>query len=166
MTEAANDSTDRVQGFERGTDRFERQIHMKAPRSKVWQAITDAKQFGQWFGCELRGDFAAGQPIQGKINDPPGYEHLPMELQVQQIEPETRFSFRWHPYAVEGEVDYAKEPTTLIEFVLEDRDGGTLLTISESGFDAIPEHRRAEAYRNNGKGWAIQAQRIARHVGG
>lgn len=166
MTEAAKDSTDRVQGFERGTDRFERQIHMKAPRSKVWQAITDAKQFGQWFGCELRGDFVAGQPIKGKITDPPGYEHLPMELAVQQIQPETKFSFRWHPYAVDGDVDYSKEPTTLIEFVLEEQDGGTLLTISESGFDAIPEQRRAEAYRNNGQGWAIQAQRIARHVGG
>lgn len=166
MTDAANDRTERVRDFERGTDRFERQIQIKAPRHKVWQAIADAQQFGQWFGCALQGSFVAGQPIKGKITDPPGYEHLPMELQVEKIEPETRLSFRWHPYAIEPGVDYSHEPTTLVEFILEEQDGGTLLTISESGFDAIPAQRRAEAYRMNGKGWAIQAERIARHVGG
>ncbi len=166
MTDAAKDSTARVVGFERSTDRFERQIHVKAPRSKVWRAIADSQQFGQWFGCALVGPFVEGQAIQGKITDPPGYEHLPMELLVEKIEPETRLSFRWHPYAIEAGVDYSHEPMTLIEFVLEEAGGGTSLTISESGFDAIPEQRRAEAYRMNGKGWAIQAERIARHVGG
>jgi uncharacterized protein YndB with AHSA1/START domain len=155
-----------VENIERGPDRIEKRISIHAPRTKVWKALADSQQFGAWFGCALNGPFVAGELITGKITNPPGYEHLPMELWVERIEPERLFSFRWRPYAIEPGVDYSKEPRTLVEFVLEEQAGGkdTLLTISESGFDGIPEHRRAEAFRMNSGGWSIQAERIAKHV--
>jgi uncharacterized protein YndB with AHSA1/START domain len=151
---------------ERTPDRIEKQILLRAPRARVWKALTDSSEFGAWFGCALDGPFVAGAITTGKITDPPGYEHLVMELQVERIDEARGFAFRWHPYAIERGVDYSHEPTTLVEFVLEDRPDGTLLTISESGFERIPAHRRAEAFRMNAQGWAIQAERVQRHVGG
>jgi uncharacterized protein YndB with AHSA1/START domain len=145
------------------TDRIEKKITLKTPRSRVWRAIADAKEFGEWFRVKLEGTFQAGAAIRGKI-DYPGYEHLTMEMQVERIEPEAYFAYRWHPYAIDPAVDYSKEPTTLVEFRLEDADGGTLLTIVESGFDQIPPARRETAFRMNDGGWTQQAQNIERHV--
>lgn len=144
-------------------DRIEKKIFLRAPRSRVWRAIAEASEFGKWFGVKLEGDFARGATIKGKITHP-GYEHLTMEMQVEQMEPERYFSYRWHPYAIDPEIDYSKEPTTLVEFRLEDADGGTLLTITESGFDRIPLERRERAFRMNDGGWTQQIQNIERHV--
>src|SRR2546429_449401 len=147
------------------TDRIEKNILLRVPRSRVWRALTDAGEFGTWFRVKLEGSFAVGQPIKGKITHP-GYEHLTMEVTVDQIDAERRFSFRWHPYAIDPKVDYSAEPTTLVEFLLEEIDGGngTAVTIVESGFDRIPLARRAEAFRMNDAGWASQAKKLAQYV--
>src|SRR5262245_43372235 len=113
------------------TDRIEKEILLRAPRSRVWRALTEAAEFGAWFGVKLTGRFAAGEPMEGTITHP-GYEHLTMRLMVERIEPEQLFSFRWHPYAVDPKVDYSSEPTTLVEFRLEDAKEGTRLTVVES----------------------------------
>lgn len=146
------------------TDRIERQIQLKAPRPRVWQAIANAETFGEWFGVKLAGQrFAAGEYARGHITYP-GYEHLVFEALVERVEPERYLSFRWHPYAVDPAKDYSKEPTTLVEFELEDIGGGTLVRVIESGFDRIPVERRDEAYRMNSGGWSEQMENIRRHV--
>jgi uncharacterized protein YndB with AHSA1/START domain len=145
------------------TDRIEKEIVIKAPRARVWRALTDAAEFGKWFGAEMKDKFAPGAHVQGKITNP-GYEHLKLEMTVQRMEPEQLFSWRWHPYAVDPKVDYSAEPTTLVECELADAPGGTRLRIVESGFDAVPLARRAEAFRMNANGWASQAQRIAKYL--
>src|SRR6185437_7381224 len=119
------------------TDRIEKKKLLRAPRSRVWRAVTDAREFGAWFGVAIEGAFSQGAHVRGKITSA-GHEHLTMELWVEAIEPERRFAFRWHPFAVDPSVDYSKEPTTLIEMTLSEAEGGTLLTVVESGFDAIP----------------------------
>ena len=91
--------------------------------------------------------------------------HLTMEVVVQTMEPERLFSFRWHPYAVDPTIDYSREPATLVEFTLQATATGTLLIVVESGFDAVPAARRAEAFRMNEGGWTEQMQNIAHHVG-
>ena len=146
------------------TDRIEKRVVLKADRSRVWRALTDAKEFGTWFGVRLEGGFRQGQPIRGQITHP-GYEHATMEIVIERIEPETYFSYRWHPYAIDPKVDYSSEPTTLVEFRLEPATDGTVLTITESGFDRIPLARRAEAFRMNEGGWTGQVRNIERHVG-
>lgn len=145
------------------TDRIEKKVILSAPRSRVWRAIANAEEFGKWFGVKLEGAFQLGATIHGKITYP-GYEHLTMEMQVERIEPEKYFSYRWHPYAIDPAVDYSSEPTTLVEFQLEDSESGTLLTIVESGFGRIPLARREKAFRMNDGGWTQQAQSITRHV--
>ncbi len=145
------------------TDRIEKQVILRAPRSRVWRAISDAKEFGTWFGVKLEGTFVEGATISGKITYP-GYEHLTMEVQVERIEAEKYFAYRWHPYAIDPAVDYSTEPTTLVEFRLDEADGGTLLTIVESGFDRIPAERRAKAFPMNDQGWTQQMRSIERHV--
>ena len=145
------------------TDRIEKKIVLHAPRSRVWRAIADAKEFGSWFGVVLESPFAAGARVRGKITEP-GYEHVVMEITIERIEPERLFSYRWHPYAIEPGVDYSSEPTTLVEFRLEEVPGGTALTITESGFDQIPAARRMEAFRMNDQGWTEQVKRIERYV--
>jgi len=146
------------------TDRIERQIHIKAPRTKVWRALADAESFGEWFGVALKGKrFVAGEPCAGKITYP-GYEHMTLNLVVEHLEPERLLSFRWHPYAVDPDVDYSDEPTTLVTFELEETAEGTLLRLVESGFDAIPAHRRAEAFRMNSGGWDAQMENIDTYV--
>jgi uncharacterized protein YndB with AHSA1/START domain len=144
-------------------NRLEKRITLRAPQSRVWRAITDPSEFGAWFGAQLSGTVAPGATLTGRITTP-GYEHLTFEVQVESVEPESLFSFRWHPYAVDSNVDYAGEPTTLVEFRLAEAPGGTALTVSESGFDQIPEHRRAEAFRMNEGGWEAQVENIARYV--
>src|SRR6478736_7808606 len=110
------------------TDRIEKKIVLRAPRSRVWRAITTAEEFGAWFGAKLEGPFTEGATVRGRITHP-GYDHLAMELFVERIQPEELFSYRWHPYAIDPNVDYSNEPTTLVEFRLADADGGTELSI-------------------------------------
>ena len=144
------------------TDRIEKRVELRAPRSRVWRAISNAKEFGTWFRVELDGEFAEGQPIQGMITHR-GTEHR-FEFVVERIEPERYFSYRWHPYALDASIDYSAEPTTLVEFILEENDGGTTVTIVESGFDRIPLNRRAEAFRMNDGGWTAQIRNLAGYV--
>jgi uncharacterized protein YndB with AHSA1/START domain len=147
------------------TDRIEKKILLRAPRSRVWRALTRAEEFGTWFGVKLEraGAFEPGARVSGRITYP-GYEHLTLEMVVERVEPEERFAYRWHPHAVEPGVDYSSEPTTLVEFVLDEVAGGTQLTVVESGFDGIPAARRAVAFRMNDSGWAEQVKNIERHV--
>jgi uncharacterized protein YndB with AHSA1/START domain len=144
-------------------DRIEKQIELKAPVSRVWRALTDYREFGEWFKVKLEGPFVAGKVSRGNITHP-GYEHLQMEVAVQKIEPERLFSYTWHPYAIDPKVDYSGEIPTLVEFRLEPTDKGTLLTVTESGFDKVPSSRRAEAFRMNDGGWAQQTKNIESHV--
>jgi uncharacterized protein YndB with AHSA1/START domain len=146
------------------SDRIEKEITLRAPRSRVWRALTDSKEFGAWFQAELSGPFIPGAHVTGNSRYP-GFEHLTINLWVEQLEPEHRFSFRWHPYAIEPEVDYSAEPTTLVSFQLEETAAGTLLRIVESGFAQIPEARRAKAFEMNSHGWSEQLSNIQRHLG-
>lgn len=145
------------------TDRIEKHVVLRAARSKVWRALTDHEQFGQWFRVKLEGPFVEGQTTRGHITYP-GYEHLRFEAEVERIEPEVRFAYRWHPAPSDPKVDYSQEPSTLVEFTLQEVEGGTALTIVESGFDRLPLARRAEAYRMNDGGWSQQVENIEAHV--
>jgi uncharacterized protein YndB with AHSA1/START domain len=145
------------------SDRIEKTIEIKAPVSRVWRALTDHQEFGTWFRARLDEPFVPGQPAQGQITHP-GYEHLRFELVVAKLEPERLFSFTWHPYPVDPNVDYSAETPTLVEFTLEKTAAGTLLRVVESGFDKLPDHRRAEAFRMNEGGWTIQMDNITRHL--
>jgi uncharacterized protein YndB with AHSA1/START domain len=144
-------------------DRIEKRIELEAPVSRVWRALTDSREFGQWFGVKMNGPFVPGQVARGQITYP-GYEHLTMEIAVQKMVPETLFSYTWHPYAVDPNIDYSQETPTLVEFKLEKIAKGTLLVVTESGFDRIPAHRRLEAFRKNEGGWAEQMKNIERYV--
>jgi uncharacterized protein YndB with AHSA1/START domain len=145
------------------TDRIEKQITLDAPRSRVWRALTEVKQFNAWFGVSLTTPFAPGSEVSGQINIR-GFDHVTMTIWIETMEPDRFFSFRWHPYAIEPGVDYSAEPTTLVSFTLEDAGVGTRLTIVESGFDAIPESRRAKAFSMNSNGWNGQAENIRKFL--
>jgi uncharacterized protein YndB with AHSA1/START domain len=146
------------------TDRIERKILLKAPRSRVWRALANAEEFGEWFRVSLNGQaFVAGQRTRGHITYP-GYEHLVFDVLVERMKPERLLALRWHPAAIDPAVDYSKEPTTLVEFELTEVEGGTLLTLVESGFDKIPPERRLEAFRMNSGGWDEQMKNIEKHV--
>jgi uncharacterized protein YndB with AHSA1/START domain len=146
------------------TDRIERSIVLKAPRARVWRALSNAEEFGKWFGVALKGaTFTAGRRTQGKVTHP-GYDHLTWDVLIERVEPERLISWRWHPGAVDTAVDYSKEPFTEVVFELKEVEGGTLLTLVESGFDKLPESRRLDAFRMNSGGWDIQMQNIERHV--
>jgi uncharacterized protein YndB with AHSA1/START domain len=145
------------------TDRIEKKILVRAPRSRVWRAVTDSKEFGAWFQAVFTDPFRPNAKALGRITYP-GKEHLTMEIEIEKMEPERLFSFRWHPYAVDPNVDYSKEPTTLVEFTLEEVEGGTLLRVVESGFDRIPLGRRAEALKRNEGGWAQQMANIESYI--
>lgn len=149
-------ATDRLSG----TDRIEKQIVLKAPRSRVWRALTDHREFGAWFKAALDSPFVAGQRTRGRITYP-GYEHLPFDVTVVRMDAERYFSFRWQP----GGDPKPGEPTTLVEFTLEDVAEGTRLTVVETGFDQFPPERRAQVFRDNDGGWAEQLRNIERHVG-
>jgi uncharacterized protein YndB with AHSA1/START domain len=144
-------------------DRIEKRIELKAPVSRVWRALTDHREFGAWFRVKLDGPFVPGQVSRGQITYP-GYEHLKWEAVVQKMEPERLFSFTWHPYAVDPKADYSQEPPTLVEFRLEKTTNGTLLVLTESGFDNIPSQRRLEAFRMNDGGWTEQMKNIESYV--
>jgi len=148
------------------TDRIEKHIVLRAARSRVWKAISNAKEFGDWFRVAFDGEFREGTVIRGPLLYP-GFEHIMVEILVVRMEPECLFSFRWHPDASDPAVDYSAEPTTLVEFRLEDApdgSGGTALTLVESGFDAIPIERRAEAFGSNDGGWTEQMKNLERYV--
>ncbi len=145
------------------TDRIEKRVLLRAPRARVWAALADAEAFGRWFGVDLAGSFAPGARLSGRVTHE-GYEHVPFEITIERMAPERLLSWRWHPHAVEPGGNYSDEPTTLVEFELDDVEDGTMLTVVESGFDGIPQARRAEAYRGNEQGWAAQMEAIERYV--
>ncbi len=166
------------------TDRIEKQVVLNAPVSRVWRAITDAREFGRWFGIELAGEFAPGRTITGtfdprmteasiqayqeRLGMAPSKVRLPGKnavfCTVERIEPEHYFSFRWVPYGLDAEADPEHEPKTLVEFRLEQAGAGTRLTVVESGFDRVPAHRRERAYRMDDGGWASQMESVKRYV--
>ena len=156
------------------TDRIEKQILLRAPLERVWRALTDAKEFGSWFGMEFDGPFAPGACLRGTIvsttvdadvaRAQKEFEGLAFDITVEQVEPERLFSFRWHPFAVDRGVDYSAEPTTLIVFKLEEMTGGVMLTVTESGVDRIPLARRAKAFTANEEGWGIQVKLIEAYL--
>ena len=145
------------------SDRIEKHLLLNAPRSRVWRAITDVKQFNAWFGVELTSEFTPGAEINGQVTTK-NFEHVTMTIWIEAMQPETFFSFSWHPNAITPGVDYSSEPKTLVTFTLADDDGGTKLTIVESGFDAIPESRRAAAFAGNSGGWFAQLENIRKYL--
>lgn len=156
------------------TDYIEKRVLLRAPRERVWRAISEAKRFGTWFGIEFDGEFVAGTRLNGRISgtkvDPDVAKlqqpaiGLPFEFRIERVEPMSLFSFRWHPNAIDTAVDYSAEPMTLVEFRLEDAAQDTLLTLKESGFDRIPLARRAVAFTNNEGGWTHQCKLIEKYL--
>ena len=157
------------------TDRIEKKVLLRAVRARVWRALTDAEEFGTWFGMKLESGFSPGAHVRGTIAPTQvdaavaemqkPYTGVRVDLTIERMEPERLFSFRWHPGAVEPGVDYAAEPTTLVVFELEDAAGGTLLTLVESGFENIPLSRRAKVFAGNEQGWSEQMRLIEKYVG-
>src|SRR6202790_682727 len=146
------------------TDRIERKILVTAPLSRVWRALSDAKEFGDWFGVDFKGKtFVAGKPVKGQITYP-GYEHIVMELFIESVVPERLLSWRRHPAATDPAAAYSQQPTTLVVLELEEGDGGVLLSVVESGFDKVPPARRATVFRMNSSGWDEQMKNIHKHV--
>ena len=143
--------------------RITKSTHVRAPIDRVWQAISDHRQFGEWFKVALDQPFEAGKPSTGHITHP-GYEHVKWTAEVVTVEPPHRFAFRWHPYAIDPNIDYSNEPKTLVEFTLRENDGGTDIEVVESGFEAIPRNRRDEAFRMNSGGWEAQMKNIRGYV--
>jgi uncharacterized protein YndB with AHSA1/START domain len=168
------------------TDRIEKRVLLRAPLARVWKAIGDSREFGRWFGATLDGPFVPGATLRGTFagdlqadaivdfQKQLGLEPSPVRTPepnevfctVERVEPERTLSFRWIPYGIDAAADPTGEPTTLVEFHLEKAEGGTLLTIVESGFDKIPAHRRQRAFLMNDAGWAEQAKNIQKHVEG
>lgn len=158
------------------TDRIEKKVVLRAPRERVWRAISDSKEFGTWFGVEFNGPFVAGSHMRGRIvptkvdaevaRSQEPYAGVSFECTIDRVEPMRLFSFRWHPFAVDPAVDYSGEPATLVEFQLEEVEGGTRLTITESGFDRIPLERRARAFAANEQGWAAQSRLVEKYIAG
>jgi uncharacterized protein YndB with AHSA1/START domain len=156
------------------TDRIQKRILLHAPLKRVWSALADSKEFGTWFGMKFNGPFVPGKLMRGtivptKVNADVAkaqekYEGMPVEITIEQMEPERLFSFRWHPYAIEQDVDYSAEPTTLIEFLLEETKDGVMLTVTESGFDQIPLARRVKAFTANEQGWGMVLRLIEEYL--
>jgi uncharacterized protein YndB with AHSA1/START domain len=146
------------------TDRIEKQVILRAPRARVWRALADAEEFGRWFGCRFEGSFAPGKSVPAEMTDPPEYAGVRWDILIDRMEPERLLSFRWHPGSPEPDLDYSKEPMTLVTFTLEDAPEGTRLTLVESGFDALRPDRRRRVFADNEQGWSEQVERIARYV--
>ncbi|MFN2472914.1 MAG: SRPBCC family protein [Sphingomicrobium sp.] len=144
-------------------DSIEQTITLDAPLDRVWRALTDYREFGQWFGVALDQPFSAGAASTGHITSK-GYEHIRWMAAVEAIEQPSRFTFRWHPYAIDPKRDYSNEPTTLVAFHLEPEGEGTRLRVIERGFDTLPDSRRDEAFRMNSNGWAAQMRNIRDHL--
>ena len=161
MTAPTTNATDR------SADRIEEQVRLPQPPARVWRALTDPAELGAWFGADLTGaTIAPGATVLGRITHP-GYEHLMFDVTVEEMVPERRFAWRWHPHAIDPGADYSAEPRTLVTFTLEATpDGGTLLRVVESGFDALPPSRRATALLGNSKGWSGQLhKRLPAYLG-
>lgn len=147
------------------TDRIEKAMLLRAPRSRVWRALADSREFGEWFGVNLAsGLFKQGARISGPMSGGCGHDDVLFEATIEVMQPESRFAYRWHPFAIEKGVDYSGEPTTLVEFTLEEVAGGTKLSIVESGFDSLPLARRAKALEANDGGWTQQAVRLEKYL--
>ena len=156
------------------TDRIEKQVLLKAPQERVWRAISNAEEFGDWFGMQIDGDFVPGAHMRARIKptkaDPEvakmqeKYDGMPFAFYVDRVEPKSAFAYRWHPFAIDPNVDYSHEPMTLVTFTLEPKGSDTLLTVVESGFDAIPIERRADAFEANTEGWELQMQMIEKYL--
>lgn len=143
--------------------RIEKSIEIAVPLSRVWRTLTDHQQFGEWFRVKLTGPFVPGVESTGRVTWP-GYEHLEWKAVVREITPETYFSFTWHPYAIDPAIDYSMEQPTLVEFNLQPTNAGTLLTVTESGFENVPAHRRQEAFLRNDGGWGQQVKNIKEYA--
>jgi uncharacterized protein YndB with AHSA1/START domain len=156
------------------SDRIEKKILLRAPRARVWRALTDSQEFGTWFGVKFEGPFAPGKAMRGTMvpttvdadvaKRQKGFEGSPFEILVERLDPERLFSFRWHPFAIERGVDYSAEPTTLVAFDLADATGGILLTVTETGFDGIPLARRAKAFTANEEGWGMVVGLVEKYL--
>jgi uncharacterized protein YndB with AHSA1/START domain len=144
--------------------KIEKHVDLKAPPARVWKALTDHKQFGEWFGVKVESAFVVGKVAAGKLTYP-GFEHMQWAVDVKKMEHERVFSFTWHPFAIDPAVDYDKETPTLVEFTIEPKGTGTHLVVTESGFDKIPANRRLEAFRMDEEGWIEQMDNIAKYVG-
>jgi uncharacterized protein YndB with AHSA1/START domain len=155
-------------------DQIEREVVLRAPLERVWRAISDADEFGLWFGVRFEGPFVAGTSVTGVITPTTVDEDVARAQaphagksdtwQIVSVEPQRRLAFRWHPYAVESGTDYSQEPTTLVEFTLTETNDGVLLRIVESGFDKIPAERRASALEQNAEGWAAQTELVRKYL--
>ena len=146
------------------TDRIEKEVVIGEPREKVWRALTDAREFGAWFGVEAEGTFEPGARVQGRILNPE-WAHVPFEIDIDRVDKGVLLAWRWaNPDPKAPAVDLSKEPKTYVSFELADTDGGTRLKVIESGFDALPMPRRADAYRENDAGWTEQLQNIKKYV--
>ena len=156
------------------TDRIEKKIVLRAARSRVWRALSDASEFGSWFGVKFPGPFVPGTTMRGfivgtTVNEEiakaqEAFADMPFDIVVERMEPERLFSFRWHPYACDQDADYSQEVMTLVTFTLDEAADGVLLTVVESGFDQIPIERRAQAFTANEGGWAIQMTLIEAYL--
>ena len=156
------------------TDGIEKKVLLRAPLSRVWRAVSDPSEFGSWFGVKFDGPFVPGQKLRGRVvpttvnadiaKSQKSYQGLPFEITVEQMQPEHTFSFRWHPYAIDPNVDYSAEPTTLVVFALKEAEDGIMLTITESGFDQIPLERRAKAFAANDGGWGMMVKLIGEYL--
>lgn len=155
-------------------DLIQRRVRLRIPLNRVWRAIADPNEFGSWFGMKIDGQFLQGAKAKGTIvptkvdaetaKQQREYEGLPIELEIERVEPERLFAFRWHPFAVERGTDYSSEPTTLVTFELEESDGEVLLTVTESGFDRLAPERRAKAFAANSAGWAKQMELVRKYL--
>jgi uncharacterized protein YndB with AHSA1/START domain len=156
------------------TDRIEKRILLRAPRERVWRAIGDATEFGNWFGVEFEGGFVPGAQMRGRIKPTIAdrevakmqekYAGMPMAFFVERVEPMSLFAFRWHPFAIDPSVDYSSEPMTLVTFTLEPVEDGTLLTVVETGFDSMPLARRADAFEANEEGWDAMVKVVEKYL--
>lgn len=156
------------------TDRIEKSVLLRAPLDRVWNAIADSAAFGRWFGMRFDGPFVEGTTVRGVITpttvddgvarSQEPYTGMADSWEIVAVEPQRRFAYRWHPFGVESGVDYSDEPTTLVEFTLDDTNDGVLLCITESGFDAIPAHRRAAAFKANDEGWSAQVELVRKYL--
>jgi uncharacterized protein YndB with AHSA1/START domain len=155
-------------------DQIEREVVLRAPLERVWRAISDADEFGLWFGVRFDEPFVAGTSVTGVITPTTVDEDVARAQaphagksdtwQIVSVEPQRRLAFRWHPYAVESGTEYSQDPTTLVEFTLTETNDGVLLRIVESGFDNIPTERRASALEQNAEGWAAQTELVRKYL--
>ncbi len=150
---------------EANQDRIEKIVDLAAPVARVWQALTDYKEFGRWFRVRLDGPFEVGAISTGRITHR-GHEHMKWESLTEQIVHERLFAFSWPPSTIDPETEYDAGAKILVEFRLQPTVKGTRLTITESGFLQFPDAKRREVLRSNKQGWDTQANNVAAHVAG